>query len=75
MWNDKIANDTSLKLKDVPKEFWSPSVIVNTMARNPADIPNNAELLTPELVHQIAQKNIEAIKEISNSFSATIWQR
>ena len=68
MWNDKIANDTSLKLKDVPKEFWSPSVIVNTMARNPADIPNNVELLTPELVHQIAQKNIEAIKEIPEQF-------
>ena len=68
MWNDKIAHDTSLKLKDVPKEFWSPAVIVGTMARNPSDIPNNVDLLTPEIVHQIARKNIEAIREIPEQF-------
>jgi len=55
-WNGRTANDRTLHLKDVPKEFRSRQVIVLTLSHHEGDIKDFVSILDDDLVVSLLRK-------------------
>lgn len=58
-WNLKVSMDTSLRIKDVPKEFLTQSTMGLCLRRRPQDIPQWSDRLDIDTMEYILKDNFE----------------
>ena len=68
-WNSRLRDDRQLHLKDVPERYRDDSTLVAVLlARFPEDIPAFHDVLTPDAVGKIVQKNEDALGYIPENY-------
>lgn len=57
-WVERVQEDKHLRASDIPEAYRDDAVLVNTLARNPTDLPNWEEKMTETLASAIVEQGV-----------------
>ena len=67
-WGLRTKSNPIPRLRDVPEQYRDETSVVMTLGTHVNDIPEFADLLTPELAAKIANQNVNAVKTLPLEF-------